>query len=283
MSGHFLFILFLDRFGESFCELLRRTKRKRLQKRSQNQLKARTMSTLHYDKIFAPIDIDLHLERIGGGNETEVYCTDDRHYVVKVKSEQSGSVVQILAQARFLRNAARRFATVMGTKHSIPNYFLIANNQRGAAQLLVLQPFHEEAIPLFHIDYTQLGQRERLIVAKQLFDIIRRSLGAYGKRGWMPDLYGRNSRSQAERERLNRRFMFPWRIWSFVIQRNLLRANNLMRTEQPEPRIILVDYDPVTRSKLYQRIYYALRALLFVRDLLLLFVMLITGWVPRAP
>lgn len=240
------------------------------------------MSSLHYDKIFAPIDIDLHLERIGGGNETEVYCTDDRHYVVKVKNDQSGSVAMMLSQARFLRNAARRFATVMSAQHSIPNYFLIANNQQGAAQLLVLQPFHEEATSLSHVDYTQFSHQERLMVAKQLFDIIRRSLGAYGKRGWMPDLYGRSSHSPAERERLNRWYMFPWRLWSFVIQRNLLRANNLMRTEEPEPRIILVDYDPVTRGKLYQQIYYALRALLFARDLALLVIMIVTGWVPRA-
>ena len=86
------------------------------------------MSTLHYDPIFASIDIDLHLERVGGGNETEVYCTDDRRYVVKVKSDQAGSVAEMLAQARLLRRAARRFATVVGPAHSIPNYFLINRN-----------------------------------------------------------------------------------------------------------------------------------------------------------
>ena len=66
------------------------------------------MSTLYHDPVFAPIDADLHLERIGGGNETEVYCTDDRRYVVKVKGEQCGSVTEILQQGRALRNAARR-------------------------------------------------------------------------------------------------------------------------------------------------------------------------------
>ena len=87
---------------------------------------------LHRDLLFAPIDIDLHLERIGGGNETEVYCTDDRRYVVKVKGEHSGSVQEMLSHARMLRNATRRFATVMGARHRIPNYFLIAANTKGA-------------------------------------------------------------------------------------------------------------------------------------------------------
>ena len=241
------------------------------------------MSNLHYNPIFASIDIDLHLERVGGGNETEVYCTDDRRYVVKVKSDQAGSVAEMLAQARLLRRAARRFATVVGPAHSIPNYFLIARNQHGEAQLLVLQPFHETATPLFHIDYTQFSFTQRLAIASKLLDIIRRSLIAYGKRGWMPDLYGRSSRNPAERERLNRWYMFPWRLWSFLIQRNLLRANNLMLTAPPSAHIILVDYDPVTRSKLYQRIYYAIRAFLFVREFILIGIMVATGWVPRAP
>ncbi|MCB0184231.1 MAG: hypothetical protein KDE31_08205 [Caldilineaceae bacterium] len=250
---------------------------------AQHNGKTQTMSTLHYDPIFASIDIDLHLERVGGGNETEVYCTDDRSYVVKVKSEQAGSVAEMLAQARLLRRAARRFATVVGPAHSIPNYFLIARNQHGEAQLLVLQPFHETATPLFHIDYTQFSFTQRLAIASKLLDIIRRSLIAYGKRGWMPDLYGRSSRNPAERERLNRWYMFPWRLWSFLIQRNLLRANNLMLTAPPSAHIILVDYDPVTRSKLYQRIYYAIRAFLFVREFILIGIMVATGWVPRAP
>lgn len=240
------------------------------------------MSSLHYNQLFAPIDIDLHLERVGGGNETEVYCTDDRHYVVKVKSDQRGSVAQMIEEARFLRKAIRRFSTVMGRQHSISNYFLIAANQQGEAQLLILQPFHEDATALFHIDYAQLSLAERLQLARQLVDIIKRSLGSYQKRGWMPDLYGRSSRSSAERERLNRWYMLPWRLWSFLIQRSLLRAHNLMMTRAEEPRIILVDYDPVKRGKLYQRIYYTARAILFGRDLLLIALMVLTGWVPAA-
>ena len=41
------------------------------------------------DQVFAPLDRDLALERIAGGNETEVYRTDDQRYVVKLKSDQA--------------------------------------------------------------------------------------------------------------------------------------------------------------------------------------------------
>ncbi len=238
------------------------------------------MSTLHHNPLFAPIDHDLHLERIGGGNETEVYCTDDRRYVVKVKSDQAGSLEAMLQQAGVLRQAARRFVTVMGARHSIPNAFLIAANAEGQAQLLALQPFYAEARSLAIIDYTQISLGERWNLAQQLLRIMGRSIGAYLKRGWMPDLYGRSSRNSAERARLNRWYMFPWRLWSFVVQRNLLRANNLMLTAKPDQRVILVDYDPVLRGKLYQRIYYALRFILLTRDFLLIALMVATGWVP---
>ena len=40
---------------------------------------------LHKNQLFACLDIDLHLERIAGGNESEVYRTDDGHFVVKLK------------------------------------------------------------------------------------------------------------------------------------------------------------------------------------------------------
>ena len=45
-----------------------------------------SMST-YADVVFAPIDRDLALERIAGGNETEVYRSDDGRYVAKLKSE----------------------------------------------------------------------------------------------------------------------------------------------------------------------------------------------------
>lgn len=239
------------------------------------------MSILYHNPIFAPIDIDLHLERIGGGNETEVYCTDDRRYVVKIKNDHSGTAAEMVAQARQLRHAARRFAAVVGPCHRINNYFLITANAQGAAQLMALQPFHEDATALAEVHYIQLSFGERWQIAQQLLFIIYRSMGAYRKRGWMPDLYGRTSSSSAEREYLNRWYMLPWRLWSFVIQRNLLRSHNLMYTSSSQRRIILVDYDPVTRGKLYKQVYYFVRLWLFVRDILLIGVMLVTGRVPR--
>ncbi len=80
----------------------------------------------------------------------------------------------------------------------------------------------------------------------------------------MPDLYGRASTSKAERKRLNTWRMLPWRLWSFFVQRNLLRSHNLLLTAAPERRLILVDYDAVPHSKLYQFFYYMVRLLLFL-------------------
>lgn len=238
------------------------------------------MSTFCYDRLFAPLDADLHLERIGGGNETEVYRTDDRRYVIKVKNSQAPSLAEALVEATTLRKAARRFATVMGPQHSIPNSFLIAANSLGHPQLLAIQPYYGVAQPLFAVDYSRLSGAERRHVARQLLRIMRRSVATYGRRGWMPDLYGRTSASRAERERLNRWYRLPWRLWSFLFRRNLLRAHNLMLTTLPAHRIILVDYDPVMRGRLYQLVYYNIRLWLFWRDLLLIALMILTGWVP---
>lgn len=240
------------------------------------------MLNLHQDLLFAPLDADLHLERIGGGNETEVYCTDDRRYVVKVKSRQAPTLAEALAEAAVMRKAARRFATAVGSRHSISNNFLVSANSQGYPQLLAVQPYYQDAYPLFSVDYRQLSNSERRHVARQLLGIIRRSVATYGKRGWMPDLYGRNSASRMERERLNRWYMFPWRLWSFLLKRNLLRAHNLMLTAAPVRRVILVDYDPVPHGKLYQLVYYNLRLWLFWRDLVLIAIMMVTGWVPKA-
>jgi len=245
-----------------------------------NKLSANPMSNLYHDPLFASLDADAHLARIGGGNETEVYCTDARRYVVKVKHNQATSLAATLSQAATLRKAARRFATVMGQQHSIPSDFLIGQDGAGRIQLLVMQPFYAEAQPLFALDYDRLSRARRVQIARQLLHIIRRAVATYGKRGWMPDLYGRTSASRAERERLNHWYRLPWRLWSFLIQRNLLRAHNLMLHAAPDSRIILVDYDPVTRGKVYQLIYYHIRLWLFWRDLLLIGVMVLTGWVP---
>jgi hypothetical protein len=104
---------------------------------------------------------------------------------------------------------------------------------------------------------------ERQYIAGQLRQIIRRSLDFYRQTGQLPDLYGRTSGSKAERKRLNRLWMLPWRLWSFLVKRNLLRAHNLMLTEAPERRVVLIDYDSVQRSQLYQFVYYKVRRFSF--------------------
>lgn len=240
------------------------------------------MAVMVADGLFAPLDKDLHLERIGGGNETEVYCTDDRRFVVKVKCEEQQTAREALRQAQQARAAATAFAAAVGPQHSIPSYFLVARNSEGEVQPVVLQPFLGQAQSLFDVDYEKLSAAERQHIAGQLRQIIRRSLHFYRQTGQLPDLYGRTSRSQAERKRLNRLWMLPWRLWSFLVKRNLLRAHNLMLTETPERRVVLIDYDPVQRSQLYRWVYYNVRRFLFWRDYLLLWLMEKTGYVPKA-
>src|SRR4051794_37354334 len=124
------------------------------------------MTTLYTDSLFAPLDADLCLERIGGGNETEVYCTDDRRDVVKVKSEDKGAAGQVLHRARHLRHAADRFARIVGRHHSLPNYFIVTGN-KDQAQLVMIQPYCANAQPLFTVDYATLSTTERRKVARQ--------------------------------------------------------------------------------------------------------------------
>ena len=240
------------------------------------------MTFMVADSVFAPIDTDLHMERIAGGNETEVYCTDDRRFVVKVKSEERQHTREALVDVKTLRTTAQSFADAVGFEHSIPNYFLVSRNREGRVQPVILQPFLREAEALFDVDYGRLTKQERKHVAKQLKNIIRRSLAYYNETGRLPDLYGRTSNSKSERKHLNKPHMLPKRLWSFVVKRNLLRAHNLMLTAAPERRVVLVDYDPVQRGKLYQFVYYNVRRVLFLRDLALLKVMEKTGYVPKA-
>lgn len=229
--------------------------------------------TSYADQVFAPLDRDLDLERIGGGNETEVYRTDDRRCVVKLKSDLGGTPAEAIAHARAMRDAAERFTECLGSEHSIPTYYIVARDSAGRAQALAIQPFLARARPLFDVSYRALSDGERAKVAAQLREIIRRSLGYYRRTGGMPDLYGRTSASAIERTRLNTPLMLPWRLWSFLVQRNLLRSHNLMLTDAHERRVVLVDYDFVRRGRLYRLIYYAVRWMLFWRDHVLILLM----------
>lgn len=240
------------------------------------------MSVIVRDGLFAALDKDLHLERIGGGNETEVYCTDDRRFVVKVKCEEQQSPQEALHKVRQARAATTAFVAAVGLQHSIPNYYFVARNSEGEVQPVVLQPYLDQAQSLFDLDYGKLSALERQNIAGQLRQIIHRSLDFYHQTGQLPDLYGRTSGSNVERKRLNHPWRLPWRLWSFLVKRNLLRAHNLMLTAAPDRRVVLVDYDPVWRSRLYRLVYYNVRRFLFWRDYLLLWLMEKTGYVPKA-
>jgi hypothetical protein len=231
-----------------------------------------TMIT-YADHVFAPLDSDLALERIAGGNETEVYRTDDQRYVVKLKSGHGGTAEVVLARALADRAAAERFTECLGPAHTIPSHYVLARDSSGRVQALVIQPYLDGAQQLFAIDYAALSPDERAHIATQLRDIIRRSLSFYRATASMPDLYGRTSTSSAERVRLNKPWMLPRRLWSFLIERNLLRAHNLLLTPAPERRVVLVDYDIVRRGRLYRMVYFAVRWMLFWRDHILILLM----------
>lgn len=215
------------------------------------------------------------------GNETEVYCTDDRRYVVKLKSHLGGATREAIDEAKTMRAAAEQFADCIGPQHSIESYYVVSRDGAGRAQVLVVQPFIAHARPLDAVHYSTLSPDERTHVAAQLRMIIRRSLRFYRSTGCMPDLYGRSSISTAERERQRSLKRLPSRLWSFLVKRSLLRSHNLLLTDAAERRIVLVDYDIVRRSRLYRRLYYAVRWLLFWRDQALIQWMRFGARIPR--
>jgi hypothetical protein len=233
--------------------------------------------TGYADQLFASLDRDLELERIAGGNETEVYRTDDHRYVVKLKNDLGGTRAAAIEQAKHMRAIAEQYTNCLGARHTIPSYFIVARDSAGRVQMLVLQPFLAGAQALFDLNYAALSGAEREAIATQLREIIRRSLSFYWQTGNMPDLYGRTSSSAAERVRQKSLPMLPQRLWSFVIQRNLLRSHNLMLTAEPKRRVVLVDYDFVRRSKLYRAVYFTVRWMLFWRDHILIMLMRRSG------
>jgi hypothetical protein len=95
---------------------------------------------LYTDQAFAPLDPGRDLERIAGGNETEVYRTDDRRYVVKLKWDTGGTRAEALAHARALRAAAAALAACLGPRHRLPSLYLLARASAGRIPVLVLQP-----------------------------------------------------------------------------------------------------------------------------------------------
>jgi hypothetical protein len=222
--------------------------------------------TIHVDSAFAPVDHDGDLERIGGGNESEVYRTDDHRYVVKLKHEAEQSLEGALARARQLRACAAELVEWLGPRHTIPSYFYIARDSDGLAQVVVVQPNLAGAKSLNDVDYAALTDAERDDLVEQLLGLLRQSREMFRAVQRMPDLYGRSAASKADRRRRNSPLHLPWRLWSFLVRRNLLRSHNLMLTPGPDRRVVLVDYDPVRRSPVYKSVYYSVRRALFFRD-----------------
>src|SRR4051794_11425063 len=180
------------------------------------------------DQVFAPLDQDHRVERVGGGFETEVYCLEDRHYLVKLKSELGSDLLGALAYARQMRSIAEQFARCLGPDYSIHSDYILSRDTRGRVQVLVVQPFITGAHPLHKIDYDQLTAAERESVTRQLLDIVRRAMKLYRETGYMPDLYGLSSTSNAERLGLASIWKLPWHLWSFLAGRDLLRSWNLL-------------------------------------------------------
>lgn len=226
--------------------------------------------TTYADSVFAPIDADLSLERVAGGNETEVYSSDDGRFVAKLKLELGGSRDDALAAAREMRAAAEAFADCLGPRYSIHSHYLLARDSAGRVQILVLQPYMRHARALCAVDYRSLSREARRQLAAELRAIIARAEAMHRAEGSMPDLYGRTSSSSAERRRNRSPLQIPRRLWSFLVERTLLHSQNLMRTDDPAQPVVLVDYDYVRRGPLYRAVYYLVRRALFWRDRLVI-------------
>src|SRR3954463_4262786 len=76
------------------------------------------------DQVFAPLDQDHRVERVGGGFETEVYCLENRHYLVKLKSELGSDLPGALAYARQMRSIAEQFARCLGPDYSVHSDYI---------------------------------------------------------------------------------------------------------------------------------------------------------------
>lgn len=199
------------------------------------------------------------LERIGGGSQTCVYRTADHRWVVKVKRDAAGSTRDALARAREMRAVAATLAACLGPEHSIPSHYVIARGCDGQVQILVVQPLVEGARPLHAVDLAALGEDERARVAAQLDGIVRRARRLYRTRGYMPDLYGISRAAPVTRAGWRLLLELPRRLTGFVTRQSLLRSHNLLLTAAPECRVVLVDYDLVSRNRLARRAHYAAR------------------------
>jgi hypothetical protein len=214
---------------------------------------------------FAPLRHRAELRRIAGGSETDVYHAPSQSYVVKIKRDTGGSAAAALGRAVVLRAVADEFTEHLGPRYTIPSEYVISGGG-GEAQVLVIQLYLADARPLSHVSYAELSRAERRDLALQLRDLIRRAIRCLYLTGHLPDLHGSYSASVAERERLSSLVLIPWRVWRFLTAEHLLRSHNVLLTEEPGRRLVLVDYDLVRWRSLPRRLYHAARWLLFWRD-----------------
>lgn len=231
----------------------------------------------YLDSVFAPVDLDHVLERVAGGNETEVYRSDDGRYVVKLKGDLGGDVAAALAEARLMRDAAEQYAACLGPRHSIATHYLLSRDDAGHVQVLAVQPYLAHAHQISQLRPETMSREERRALAHALDSVIRRALRHYRRSGEMPDLYGRTSASREERRRNRSLRQLPQRLWSFLVERTLLQSHNLLWTGGPDGQAVLVDYDFVRRGPLYRFVYFLTRYFLFWRDRLVILLRLRLG------
>jgi hypothetical protein len=225
------------------------------------------MEPVEVARVVASIAPIGNLERIGGGSETDVYRADDGHYVIKVKRLRATTLESAAAEVEAMQAAAQRFASCLGSSHTIRTDFVLSDDSVGRFYAVAVQCYLSVAHPLAAIDISALDPQQRAQVEWQLLHLLRQALRCYDKTGHMPDLYGTFSHSIAERQMMNMPSKWPQRIWHFFTQR-LWSAHNLMLTTEPDPRVVLVDYDEVRWRGLWGRLYYLVCRLLFWRDLI---------------
>lgn len=176
----------------------------------------------YQNEVFAPIDVDHVLERVAGGNETDVYRSDDSRFVVKLKGDLSSrDVGAMLHEARQMKSAAQRFAACLGSNHAIPTYFVLSRDQAGFVHILAIQPYLQHARVLAAVDWQRIPANHRRRIGHDLRHIIFRAIGCLLSTGHLPDLYGRVSSSPAERQRRKQLRYLPERIWSFLVKRTI--------------------------------------------------------------
>lgn len=209
------------------------------------------------------------LIRFAGGYENDVYRSADRRFVVKIRRGRGRR--RAVRRALAMRAIAECFTAFLGARHTVRSDYVVAHSD-GVAHALVLQPFLEHATPLDALHDGELSAVETDALDAELREIMRRAWSCYRSTGRLPDLYGLGGASADERLRHRAWCVAPLYLWTFLVTHTLLRSHNLLLTQPPRRRVVLVDYDIALgdRHHIVRRLYSAVRVLLFVRDLLLL-------------